>query len=72
MKELRAARSRQAEDVLEVGRAGEDCTHGRRVREAAPRGDETNDRQPAADLEAPVVDVVMRDAVAGEVERNAE
>jgi hypothetical protein len=48
---------------------GADC---RRVCETAPRCYEPDDRQPATDLEAPVVDVAMRDAIAGEMERNAE
>ena len=72
VKQLRAARPRQADDVLEVRSTRGERAHRRGVSETTPRGDETDDRQPAADLEAPVANVLMRDAVTGKVQRNAE
>lgn len=49
-------------------RAAEHC----RIEHAAPRSEQRERRETAADLEAKVVDVVVRHAVAGEVDERPE
>jgi hypothetical protein len=68
VEELPSARAKEWEDVFEVrGRArrGAKC---RWIEGASPRGQEQEAGETAADLEATGVDVLMGQAVAGEVE----
>ena len=58
--------------VLEVGhRGGRAAEHGR-IERATPRGEQAECDEAAADLEAPVRNVLVRYPVAGHVERRAE
>jgi hypothetical protein len=72
MKQLRAARPREADDVLQVGRTSSERADRGRVCEAAPRSEKADDRQSAPDLEAAVRDVSVRHAIAGKMKRDAK
>ena len=68
VKELPSARAQEWQDVLEVRggtRHGAKC---RRIERASPRGEEEDARETAADLEATRADVLVRQAIAREVE----
>ena len=67
--ELPSARTRQSQDVLQIGRGGRDGADDRRIHWAARGGDERKQRKSGTDLEAPRRDVLMRDRVAHEVEK---
>jgi hypothetical protein len=68
VEELPAAQTQEGEDVLEVGggtRRGAKC---RRIEWASPRGEQKDAYDAAADLEATRAEVLVRQAVAREVE----
>ena len=58
--------------VLDVGRSGGKCTHGRRIEHTAPESKERHYGDPACDLEPPARDVPVGDSVTGEVQERAE
>ena len=68
VEELATARAQEGEDVLEVGGGARRGTERRRIERAAARGEEDEARETAADLEAARADVLVRQAVAREVE----
>jgi hypothetical protein len=72
VKELLSARAQQREQVLEVRCRSRKRTEGGRIERAASRGEEGDGREPASDLEAAAGDVLVRDAVCGEVERGSK
>ena len=53
--------------MLEVRCRSRKRTEGCRIERAASRGEEGDGREPASDLEAAARDVLVRDAVCGEV-----
>ena len=58
--------------MLEVGhRGGSAAEHGR-IERTTPRGEQRKGDESAADLEAPVRDVLVRHLVSGHVQRRAE
>jgi hypothetical protein len=58
--------------MLEVGHRGcRTAEHGG-IERSAPRGEQAECDEAAADLEAPVRDVLVRDTIAGHVERRSE
>jgi hypothetical protein len=67
MKELASAQAQGGKDVLEVG--GGTCrgTQRRRIEGASTRREEEEAGDTAADLEAPRVEVLVRQAIAREV-----
>jgi hypothetical protein len=72
VEELRAARPREGEDVLCVGRRRRECAERRRIRDAAVCSEECDRREPARELEAATREVAMRNRVAREVRRDTE
>jgi hypothetical protein len=58
--------------MLEIGSAGGHRTYRRTVSQASAEGQKPDEDNAAPDLEAAVVDVPVRHAVAGEMERDAE
>jgi hypothetical protein len=72
VKELLSARAQRREHVLEVRCRSPKRSQGRRIERAASRGEQGNGREPASDLEAAAADVLVRDAVCGEVERGSK
>ena len=72
MEELLAARPDPPPEVLEIGRRrGCAAEHGG-VEGPAPGGEQPERDKAAADLEAPVVNVLVRNTVTGHVQRRAE
>jgi hypothetical protein len=72
VEELPSARAQEGEDVLEVrGGARRRAKRGR-IERASARGEKHEARESAADLEATRVDVLVRQAVAREVEERPE
>jgi hypothetical protein len=69
VEQLRTAWARQPNDVFDIRQAGGNGAHGGRITRPAPCGYKAHDKQAAADLEAPVVDVLMRNAITGEMRR---
>jgi hypothetical protein len=72
VKELLSARAQRREHVLEVRCRSRKPTEGGRIERAASHGEEGDAREPASDLETAAGDVLVRDAVCGEVERGSE
>ncbi len=72
MEELLAARPKPGHEVLEVGHRGSRAPEHRGVERAADGGEQAQCDEAAADLEAPVRDVLVRHLVAGEVKRRPE
>ena len=72
VEQLRATGSGQANDVLDIGQAGRECAESRLVKESASHGDEANHEKPAADLEAPIRDIAMRNPITRQVQRDAK
>jgi hypothetical protein len=68
MEELSSARAQEREDVLEVRGGARRSAQRRRIERASPRAKEEEARETASDLEATRADVLVRQAVAGEVE----
>jgi hypothetical protein len=72
VKQLRAAGSRQTDEVFDVGSAGNEGADGCRVCESSPGGQEGNNAHPAHDLEAEAPKTPVRHPIAGEMYRNAK
>jgi len=72
MKQLLPARPRQADEMLEIGRARGERTDGGRVAGPAHRSEQRDDEEAASDLEADVVDVLVGHLVAEQVKGHAE
>jgi hypothetical protein len=72
MEDLLPAGPEPRHEVLEVGHGGSRAAEDGRVERATPRGEQAERDEPTSDLEAPVRDVLVRHAVAGDVERRAE
>jgi hypothetical protein len=70
--QLSSTQTRHGQNVLEIWSGSGDCAHSGRVEEAAPKGEQKDGRNAAADLEAPGLDVVVRNAVSEEVQDRAE
>ena len=68
MKELPSARTQEWQDVLEVRGGTCRCSKRRGVERASPRGEESDARETGSDLEASRVEVLVRQAIACEVE----
>ena len=58
--------------MLHVWRTGRERTDRRGVGDPASKRQEADQREPAADLEAPVMNIAMRDTVARKMKWNAE
>jgi hypothetical protein len=72
VEELPPARPEARQDVLEIrGRRGRTTEHGR-IEHAPTRRKQSERSEPAAHLEAEVVDVVVRDTVTRQVDERAE
>ena len=71
VEELVSARTEKWEDVLEVRRGARSRAQRRRIERSAPRGEEDEARQAAADLEPARADVLVREAVARKMEDRA-
>src|SRR5947209_909955 len=72
VEQLRAAGARQPNDMFDVWETSRDRPHSGRITRAAPCSKKTYEQQTAADLEPPVMDVLMRDAITREVRRQTE
>ena len=68
VKELPATRTQDGEDVLEVGGGTRRGAKRRRIEWASPRGEENDACDAARDLKATRAEVLVRQAVAREVE----
>jgi hypothetical protein len=68
VKELPSARTQERQDVFEVGGGTRRGAKRRRIERASPRGEEHDARETAADLETTRADVLVRQAIAREVE----
>jgi len=68
VEEFPSARTQEGEHVLEVRRRARRSSKRRRIQLASPCGEESEARETAADLEATRVEVLMRQAIACEVE----
>ena len=72
VEDLLAAHAEPRHDVLQVWhRRGCAAEHGG-IERATPRGEQCKRDEAAADLEAPIGDVIVRYAVAGDVQRRAQ
>jgi hypothetical protein len=58
--------------VLEVGHRGGSTAENRGIEQAAPSGEQAEREDAATDLEAPVGDVLVRHAIARDVQRRTE
>jgi hypothetical protein len=72
VEELAAARTQPRNEVLEVGRSGGGGAENDRIERSASAGEQTQAQQAAADLEASVGNVLVRDAIGNEVQRRAK
>ena len=72
VEELLAAHPEPGQEMLEVGRRRCRAAEHGGIERAAPGGEQTEGDETAADLEAPVRDVLVRYLVAGDVQRRAE
>jgi hypothetical protein len=68
VKELPSARAQEREDVLEVRGRTRHGAKRRRIERASPGGEEQDAGETTADLEATRVDVLVRQAIAREME----
>jgi hypothetical protein len=68
VKELPAPGTQKGKDMLEVRGGTCRCAKRRRVERASPRGEEKDARETGSDLEASRVKVLVRQAIACEVE----
>lgn len=66
VKELPSSRTQERKDVLEIGSGTRCGANGRRIEQAAPRGEEDYARETAAHLDATRADVLVRQAIARE------
>jgi hypothetical protein len=72
VEELAPAGAEPRKYMLEIGRAGRGRAERGRVERPASQPEQTKREQPAADLEAPRRDVLVRYAVTREVQRRTE
>ena len=72
VKELPASEAQRGDYVLEVGRRRRNRTQGRRIERAAARSQEHEGRNSAPDLKTAAGDVLVRDAVCGQVQNRSE
>ncbi len=72
VEDLLPAGTKPRHDVLEVGHRGSHAAEHGRVERATPRGEQSERGQAAADLEAPVWNVLVRHAVPRDMERRPE
>ena len=72
VEELSAARAQERKDVLQIRRGACRGAERRRIQRAAADGEENEARETAADLEAPGADVLVRYAVARQMEHRPE
>jgi hypothetical protein len=70
--ELPATGTRQSNDVLDVRSGRRKGARDGRIERPTNGGERENGRNPGADLEAPVEDVLVRHQVAQEVEQQSE
>jgi hypothetical protein len=68
VEELVSSRTEEREDVLEVRGRARRCAERRGIEWSTPYGKEDETRQAAADLEPTRADVLVRNAVAEEME----
>jgi hypothetical protein len=68
VEELVSARTEKREDVLEVRGGARRCAERRRIERSTPHGKQGETRHSAADLEPTRADVLVRDAVADNME----
>lgn len=72
VKELPTARPQRGDDVLEVGRGSRNRTEGRSIERTPPHSEKRNRGDPARHLEAAAGDVLVRNAVCGQVQHGSE
>ena len=72
VEEFPSTRAQEREDVLEVGRGARCSAKCRRIERAASRGEEEDAPEAAADLEPTRAKVLVRNAVAGDVENRPQ
>ena len=72
VEELGAAGPQGGKEMLEIGRGGRNGAEGGRVGWSAGDGEQADGQDPACDLEPPIGDVPVWDAIADEVECRAE
>ena len=72
MEELLSARPEPRDEVLEIGHRRRGAAEHRGVERAAPSREQAEHDEAAADLEAPIGDVLVRHAIARDVQRRAE
>lgn len=72
MEELLAAQPEPGHEMLEVGHRRSGAADHGGVEGAAPRGEQSESDEPAADLEAPVGNVLVRYVVACDMQRRPE
>jgi hypothetical protein len=72
VEELLSPRPEPWHEVLEIGHGGGGSAEHRGVEDATPGGEQAERDETAADLEAPVGNVLVRDAVCGDVQGGAE
>lgn len=68
MKELLSAWAQRREHVLEVRCRSRERTEGGRIERTAPGSEKSDRREPASDLEAAALDVLVRKPVSGKVQ----
>jgi hypothetical protein len=68
VKELPSTWTQEGNDVLEVRGGARRCTKRRRIEWASPRREKKDARETTSQLEASRVDVLVRQAIACEVE----
>jgi hypothetical protein len=72
VKELLAARAQRGDDVLEVRRGRCNRTEGRGIERTPPHREKRDRGNPARHLEAAAGDVLVRNAVCGQVQNGSE
>ena len=72
MEELSTARAEERKHVLEVRGGARRRTERRGIERASPRGQEKDAREPASDLQVRRMNVLVRQAIAREVEKRPD
>jgi hypothetical protein len=72
VKELLAARAQRGDDVLEVRRGSRNRTKGRGIERTPPHSEKRDRGNPARHLKAAAGDVLVRNAVCGQVQNRPE
>jgi hypothetical protein len=72
MEDLLSMHAKPRNEVLEVGHRGGRTAEHRRIERPAPRSEQAERDEPAADLEAPVWNVLVRHTIACDVQRRPE